>query len=148
MASSMSPKERTDSRESFMFLYQELFDHASFLEETLTRLIRRQKVDRVRIESHLAQMLASIAQSNKKHLTHRYSRKGKNKASNEFHNEMVKVTKVVKEQASILLKSSFLTENSNPGIEYIQTFSDMHENVLVAFHHVIQTNMFVPISLN
>jgi len=144
----MSPKERTDSRESFMFLYQELFDHASFLEETLTRLIRRQKVDRVRIESHLAQMLASIAQSNKKHLTHRYSRKGKNNASNEFHNEMVKVTKVVKEQASILLKSSFLTENSNPGIEYIQTFSDMHENVLVAFHHVIQTNMFVPISLN
>jgi hypothetical protein len=148
MASSMYPKERTDSRESFMLLYQELYDHASFLEDTLTRLIRCQKVDRARVESHLAQILASIAQSNKKHLTHRYSRKGKNKASNEFHNEMVKVTKVVKEQTAILLKSSFLTEHGNPGVEYIQTFSDMHENILVAFHHVIQTNIFVPISLN
>jgi hypothetical protein len=131
-----------------MLLYQDLYEHVPFLEDTLTRLIRRQKVDREDIETHLAQMLASIAVSHKKHKTHLISRKRKNKAANAFHNDMVKVTKVVKEQGSVLLKSSFLTEKGHPGLEYIQTFSDMHENILVAFHHVVQTNIFLPISLN
>lgn len=131
-----------------MLLYQDLYDHVEFLEETLDRLIRRQKVDRGRIEGHLSKMLASITRSNQKHMTHRFSRKRKNQASNAFHNEMVKVTKVVKEQTAILLESSFLIEKGDPGLEYIQTLSDMHENILVAFHHVVQTNIFMPISLN
>jgi hypothetical protein len=46
---------------------------------------------------------------------------------------MVKVTKVVKEQGSVLLKSSFLTEKGHPGLEYIQTFSVCTRNILVAF---------------
>lgn len=139
---------KIDSRESFMLLYQDLYDHVGFLEDTLTRMIRRQKVDRAQVETHLAGILASIAQSNKKHKTHVYSRKGKNHTPDAFHNEMVKVTKVVKEQGAVLLQSSFLTEEGNPGIEFIQTFSDLHENILMAFHHVIQSNLFVPLSLN
>ena len=131
-----------------MLLYEELFEHASFFEDTLQRLIRRQKVDREKIENHLSLMVDSITQSNETHRTHRFSRKGKNKSSNNFHNEMVRVTKVIKEQSSILLQSSFLTEKGDPGLEYIQTLSDMHENVLMAFHHVLQTNIFQPISLN
>jgi hypothetical protein len=148
MPSSMSPIERTDSREHFMLLYQELFEHAQFLEDALQRLIRRQKVERGLIDNHLKQIIASIVLSNKKHMTHRFSRKGKKKSPNTFHNDMVRVTKVVKEQSSILLKSSFLMEKGDPGLEYIQTLSDMHENVLMAFHHVLQTNIFQPLSLN
>jgi hypothetical protein len=148
MASSKSPIERTDSRESFMELYQELYEHQPFMEDILTRFIRRQKVDRAMVESHLAEMLASISQSNKKHKTHIYSRKGKTVTPDSFHNEMVKVTKVVKGQTAVLLKTSFLMDKSHPGIDYIQTWSDVHENILIAFHHVIQTHIFVPISLN
>ena len=144
----MLPAPKTDSREHFMRLYRDLYEHAYFLEESLGRLLKREKIDRTQLENHLSQMIEAIGRSGKDHLTLTFTRRGKKKHSDTFHNDMVRVTKVVRNQAGVLLKTSFLAEKSDPGLEFIQTLSNVHDNILVAFQHVLQNQVFLSVSLN
>jgi hypothetical protein len=137
-----------DTREPFMDLYRDLYGHTSFLEDALERMIHRQRVERPQLESHLAQILAAISVTQKRHPIQRFTRKVNGMHPDPFHNQMVKVTKVVREQTSILLKASFLVEKGDPGLEYIQTLSDVHDNILGAFQHVLRSNVLIPVVLN
>jgi hypothetical protein len=118
------------------------------LEDALENLIHRKKVDKNELEEHLQQILLTLTDYNKKHETLRFTRKGRKKDPNPFHNQMVKVTKVVREQTGVLLKTSFLVEKGDPGFEYLQTLSDVHDNILGAFQHALRNNVLMPVVLN
>jgi hypothetical protein len=141
-------KKKIDPQIYFLELYKDLYDHADYLEDALERLLHRKKVDRDRLDEHLNQILISLSASQGKHATCRFTRKGKKSDPNPFQNQMVKVTRVVQEQTSVLLQTSFLLDRGDPGLEYIQTLSDVHENILGAFQHVLRSNVLMPIVLN
>lgn len=144
----MSTRQNSKTHESFLVLYRDLYQHASFLDETVVRMVHRRKVERSEMESHLAQMLAAITRSQEKHRSLRYTRSGRGKGGDAFHNDMVRVTKVVRMQVVILLKTSFLADKPNPGMDYITTLSDLTHNVQGAFQHVVRSNVLMPIMMN
>jgi len=137
-----------DKTNHFLDLYRELYGHAGYLEDVLEGLIHRRGVDRHELDGHLMGILHALEDSHKRHETLRFTRKGKRTSADPFHNQMVKVSRVVQEQAAVLLKTSFLLDKGDPGFEYLQTLSDVHDNILGAFQNTLQNNVLMPVVLN
>jgi hypothetical protein len=144
----MGQSQDSDVRESFLELYRELFSHVSYLEVIIERLVHGQHVDRPMLENHLAQMIASIAVSQKKYARPRVLKKLRKDHPDYFRNEMLRVSKVIKGQLSVLLKTSFLIESREVEEDYLQTLSDVTDNIAGAFQHVVRSNVLMPVMLN
>ena len=100
------------------------------------------------LESHLAQMIASISLSQKKFSRPRAAKRVRKDHPDYFRNEMLRVSKVIKGQLSVLLKTSFLVENREVEEDYLQTLSDVTDNIAGAFQHVVRSNVLMPVLLN
>ncbi len=61
---------------------------------------------------------------------------------------MLRVSKVVKGQLAVLLKTSFLVETGKEEDDYLQTLSDAIDNIAGAFQHVVRSNVLMPVMLN
>ena len=144
----MALPQGTDVRESFLDLYRELFSHLSYLEVVIERLVHGQHVDRPMLENHLAQMIASIAVSQKKFAKPGTAKKVKRDHPDYFRNEMLRVSKVIKGQLSVLLRTSFLVDGRDVEEDYLQTLSDVTDNIAGAFQHVVRSNVLMPVMLN
>jgi len=48
----------------------------------------------------------------------------------------------------VLLKTSFLVENREVEEDYLQTLSDVTDNIAGAFQHVVRSNVLMPVLLN
>ena len=144
----MGLSQDSDVRESFLELYRELFSHVSYLEVVIERLVHGQRVERPMLESHLAQMIASISVSQKKFARPRVTKRLRKDHPDYFRNEMLRVSKVIKGQLSVLLKTSFLVENRDIEEDYLQTLSDVTDNIAGAFQHVVRSNVLMPVLLN
>ncbi len=94
----MGPSQDSDVREGFLELYRELFSHVSYLEVVIERLVHGQHVERAMLENHLAQMIASIAVSQKKYTKPRTVKRVRKDHPDYFRNEMLRVSKVIKGQ--------------------------------------------------
>src|ERR1700677_3713503 len=104
----MGSSTDADVREGFLELYRDLFSHVSYLETIIEAMIHGQHVDRVTLENHLTQMIASISVSLKKHTLPKMARRPRRNHPDYFRYEMIRVTKVIKDQLAVLLKTSFL----------------------------------------
>jgi hypothetical protein len=144
----MSLSQDSDVRESFLELYRELFSHVSYLEVVIERLVHGQHVDRTMLENHLAQMIASISVSQKKHAKPRSAKRVRKDHPDYFRNEMLRVSKVIKGQLAVLLKTSFLVDSREVEEDYLQTLSDVTDNIAGAFQHVVRSNVLMPVMLN
>jgi hypothetical protein len=137
-----------DVREGFLELYRDLFSHVSYLETVIESMVRGQRIDRVVLENHLAQMIASISESLKKNGLPKITRRPKRNHPDYFRYEMIRVSKIVKGQLAVLLKSSFLVESGKEEDDYLQTLSDAIDNIAGAFQHVVRSNVLMPVMLN
>ena len=144
----MGPAQDTDVRESLQELYRELFSHVSFMETVIEKMVHGDPVDRPMLENHLAQMIASISVNQKKYLLPKSWKKVRRSHPDYFRNEMLRVSKVIKSQLVVLLKTSFLVENRGVEEDYIQTLSDVTDNISGAFQHVVRSNVLMPVMLN
>ncbi len=144
----MVPSQDSDAREDFLELYRELFSHVSYLEVVIERLVHGQHVDRAMLENNLAQMIASIAVHQKKYSKPRTVKRVRKDHPDYFRNEMLRVSKVIKGQLSVLLKTSFLVDGRDVEEDYLQTLSDATENIVGAFQHVVRSNVLMPVMLN
>ncbi|HVZ81080.1 MAG TPA: hypothetical protein VHE12_09865 [bacterium] len=144
----MGQAQDSDVRESFLELYRELFSHVSFLEVVIERLVHGQHVDRPMLENHLAQMIAGIALHEKKWTKPRLPKRVRKDHPEYFRNEMLRVSKVIKGQLSVLLKTSFLVDEREVEEDYLQTLSDVTDNIAGAFQHVVRSNVLMPVMLN
>jgi hypothetical protein len=144
----MPLSQNPDVRESFLELYRELFSHVSYLEVVIERLVHGQHVERAMLENHLAQMIASIAVNMKKFSKPRVTKKLRKDHPEYFRNEMLRVSKVIKGQLSVLLKTSFLVDSREVEEDYLQTLSDVTDNIAGAFQHVVRSNVLMPVMLN
>ena len=144
----MPPTQDSDVRESFLELYRELFSHVSYLEIVVERLVHDQHVDRAILDNHLAQMIASIAVNEKKFARPKLVKRVRKDHPDYFRNEMLRVSKVIKGQLSVLLKTSFLVDNREVEEDYLQTLSDVTDNIAGAFQHVVRSNVLMPVMLN
>ena len=144
----MGTQPEADTRENFLEIYRDLFSHVSFLEQCIERLIHGQRVDRAMLESHLAQIIASISMNQKKFIKPRTAKRLRKDHPDYFHNQMVRVSKVIKGQLSVLLKTSFLVESREIEEDYLQTLSDATDNIAGAFQHVVRSNVLMPVMLN
>ena len=144
----MGQAQDSDVRESFLELYRELFSHVSFLEVVIERLVHGQHVDRPMLENHLAQMIAGIALHEKKWAKPRLPKRVRKDHPEYFRNEMLRVSKVIKGQLSVLLKTSFLVDDRDVEEDYLQTLSDATDNIAGAFQHVVRSNVLMPVMLN
>ena len=144
----MGLSQDSDVREKFLELYRELFSHVSYLEMVIERLFHGQHVDRALLESHLAQMIASISMNQKKFGRIRAIRKVRRDHPDYFRNEMLRVSKVIKGQLSVLLKTSFLVESREVEEDFLQTLNDATDNIAGAFQHVVRSNVLMPVMLN
>jgi hypothetical protein len=144
----MGMSQNSDVRESFLELYRELFSHVSFLEMVIERLVHEQHVDRIGLENHLAQMIASLSVNQKKHSHPRTLKRVRRTHPDYFRNEMLKVSKVIKGQLAVLLKTSFLVESRDVEEDFLQTLSDVTDNIAGAFQHVVRSNVLMPVMLN
>jgi len=144
----MGKAQNSDVRESFLELYRELFSHVSFLEVVIERLVHGQHVDRTGLENHLAQMIAAISVNEKKYTHPRTLKRVRKNHPDYFRNEMLKVSKVVKGQLAVLLKTSFLVESADIEEDFLQTLSDVTDNIAGAFQHVVRSNVLMPVMLN
>lgn len=142
----MTPSPRT--HEGFLLLYRELFEHVEFLEDVIVRMVHGRRVDRDLLESHLAEMTASIALARRKLRLLRTRRTSRGGIPEHFHNDMVRATRVVQGQVAILLRASFLVDRPHPGMDYIKTMADLVHNVQGSFQHVIRSNVLMPIMMN
>lgn len=137
-----------DVREGFLELYRDLFSHVSYLETVIESMVHAQRVDRVALENHLAQMIASGSMGLKKYSVPKLPRRPRRNHPDYFRYEMVRVTKVIKGQLSVLLKTSFLVETGKEQDDYLQTLSDAIDNIAGAFQHVVRSNVLMPVMLN
>ena len=137
-----------DVRESFLELYRDLFSHISYLETTIESMIHGQRVDRITLENHLTQMIASLSVSLKKHSVPKMPRRPRRNHPDYFRYEMLRVSKVIKGQLAVLLKTSFLVETGKEEDDYLQTLSDAIDNIAGAFQHVVRSNVLMPVMLN
>lgn len=144
----MGQSQDSDVRESFLELYRELFSHVSYLEVIIERLVHGQHVDRPMLENHLAQMIASIAVGQKKYTRPRILKRLRKDHPDYFRNEMLRVSKVIKGQLSVLLKTSFLIDSREVEEDYLQTLNDVTDNIAGAFQHVVRSNVLMPVMLN
>ncbi len=144
----MGSSTEADVREGFLELYRDLFSHVSYLETTIEAMIHGQHVDRVTLENHLTQMIGSIAVSLKKHTLPKLARRPRRNHPDYFRYEMLRVTKVIKDQLAVLLKTSFLVETGKEEDDYLQTLSDAIDNIAGAFQHVVRSNVLMPVMLN
>jgi len=143
-----NPQSNSDVRENFLELYRDLFSHVAYLEVAIERLLHRQHVDRALLENHLAQMIASLAVNQKKYLKVRVVKRLRRDHPDYFRNEMLRVSKVIKGQLSVLLRTSFLVESRELEEDYVQTLSDVTDNIAGAFQHVVRSNVLMPVMLN
>jgi hypothetical protein len=144
----MAASHYSDVRESFLELYRELFSHVSFLEVMIERLVQAERVDRPMLENHLAQMIAALSLNQKKYVHPKVWKKVRRTHPDYFRNEMLRVSKVIKGQLVVLLKTSFLVEGREVEEDYLQTLSDLTDNVAGAFQHVVRSNVLMPVMLN
>ena len=144
----MGSSTDADVREGFLELYRDLFSHVSYLETIIEAMIHGQHVDRVTLENHLTQMIASISVSLKKHTLPKMARRPRRNHPDYFRYEMIRVTKVIKDQLAVLLKTSFLVETGKEEDDYLQTLSDAIDNIAGAFQHVVRSNVLMPVMLN
>lgn len=144
----MALPQDADIRESYLELYRELFSHVSYLEVVIEGMFHGQHVDRVTLENHLAQMIAAISVNQKKYGRAKIVKRLRKNHPDYFKNEMMKVSKVIKGQLSVLLKTSFLVESGKEEDDYLQTLSDVIDNVAGAFQHVVRSNVLMPVMLN
>ena len=144
----MGTIQDTDLREGFLELYRELYFHVSFLEMTIEKIVHGNPVDRDMLENHLAQMIASISVNQKKYSLPKSWKRVRRKHPDYFRNEMLRVSKVIKGQLVVLLKTSFLVEGQVAEEDYLQTLSDVTDNISGAFQHVVRSNVLMPVMLN
>jgi hypothetical protein len=144
----MGLTQDTDLREGFLELYRELYSHVSFLETVIEKIVHGNAVDRAMLESHLAQMIAFISTIQKKYALPKTWKRVRRTHPDYFRNEMLRVSKVIKSQLAVLLKTSFLVENPKSEEDYIQTLSDVTDNISSAFQHVVRSNVLMPVMLN
>ncbi len=144
----MPETQDSDIREGFLELYRELFGHVPFLETVIERLVHDQSVDRSILENHLAQMIASLAVAQKKLALPRGAKALKRGQPDYFRREMLKVSKIIKGQLAVLLKTSFLVDSREAEEDYLQTLSDVTDNIAGAFQHVVRSNVLMPVMLN
>ncbi len=138
----------SDIRESFLELYRELFSHLSYLEVVMERLVHGQHVDRAMLESHLAQMIAAIVVREKKYSKPRISKRPRRDHPDYFRAEMLRVSKVIKGQLSMVFKTSFLVESREVEEDYIDTLGDVTANIAGTFQHVVRSHVLMPVMLN
>ncbi len=144
----MSPTQEPDIKESFLDLYRDLFTHVPFLEVVIERLVHGQLVDRVMLENHLGQMIAAISIKQKKIGRQTPVKRVRKDHPDYFRSEMTKVSRVIKGQLVVLLKTSFLVENRDVEEDFLQTLSDVTDNIAGAFQHVVRSNVLMPVMLN
>lgn len=144
----MGASQDGNLRENFLELYRELFSHLPYLETALERLVNGQPVDRATLEGHLAQMIAALATGLKRHARTKVLKRVRRDHPDHFRNEMLRVSRVIKGQLSVLLKTSFLVETRDVEEDYLQTMSDVTENIAGAFQHVVRSNVLMPVMLN
>ncbi len=144
----MGPTQEPDVKECFLELYRDLFTHVPYLEVVIERLVHGQHVDRAILESHLGQMIASISVKQKKFGRQMLAKRVRKDHPDYFRNEMVKVSRVIKGQLVVLLKTSFLVENRDVEDDFLQTLSDVTDNIAGAFQHVVRSNVLMPVMLN
>jgi hypothetical protein len=137
-----------DVREGFLELYRDLFSHVSYLETVIEGMIHGQRVDRITLENNLTQMIASISVNLKKYNIPKLPKRPRRNHPDYFRYEMIRVTKVIKGQLAVLLKTSFLVETGKEEDDYLQTLSDAIDNVAGAFQHVVRSNVLMPVMLN
>lgn len=142
----LSPE--TDVREGFLELYRDLFSHISYLETVIEGMIHGQRIERVTLENHLTQMIAVIAVGTKKYANPKITRRPRRNHPDYFRYEMLRVSKVIKGQLAVLLKTSFLVETGKEENDYLQTMSDAIDNIAGAFQHVVRSNVLMPVMLN
>ncbi len=144
----MPETQDSDIREGFLELYRELFGHVPYMETVIERLVHCQPVDRSMLENHLAQMIASLAMAQKKLALPRGAKGLKRGQPDYFRREMLKVSKIIKGQLAVLLKTSFLVDSREAEEDYLQTLSDATDNIAGAFQHVVRSNVLMPVMLN
>ncbi len=144
----MTIGQNSKTHESFLILYKELYEHTPFLEECVVRMVHGRKVDKAQLESHLAQMTAAIATSHKKSGLLTVLRTPRGAGKDLFRRDLVRATRVSRDQVTILLKTSFLVERTHPGMDYIKTLSDLITNIHGAFQHVVRSNVLMPLMMN
>ncbi len=144
----MPETQDNEIREGFLNLYRDLFNHVPYLETVIERLLHDQPVDRAMLENHLAQMIASLAMAQKKLTLPRGTRAAKKGKPDYFRKEMQKVSKIIKGQLAVLLKTSFLVDTREAEEDYLQTLSDVTDNIAGAFQHVVRSNVLMPVMLN
>jgi len=144
----MPETQDSEIREGFLDLYRELFGHVPFLETVIERLVHDQTVDRSTLEGHLTQMIDSLSSAQKKLALPRGTKALKRGQPDYFRREMLKVSKIIKGQLSVLLKTAFLVESREAEEDYLQTLSDVTDNIAGAFQHVVRSNVLMPVMLN
>jgi hypothetical protein len=144
----MSQTQDSDVRECFLELYRDLFSHVSYLEIVIERLVHGQHVDRTALEEHLTQMISAISINQKKFARPVGAKRPRKNHPDYFRNEMLKISRIVKGQLAVLLKTSFLIENREPEEDYLQTLSDVTDNIAGAFQYVVRSNVLMPVMLN
>ena len=144
----MGQSTDADVREGFLELYRDLFSHVSYLETVIESMVHGQRVDRIALENHFAQMIASSSMGLKKFTLPKMPRRPRRNHPDYFRYEMIRVTKVIKGQLAVLLKTSFLVETGKEEDDYLQTLSDAIDNIAGAFQHVVRSNVLMPVMLN
>jgi hypothetical protein len=144
----MSLIQDTDLREGFLELYRELYSHVPFLESVIEKIVHGNAADRAMLENHLAQMIAFISTVQNKYSLPKTWKRVRRTHPDYFRNEMLRVSKVIKSQLAVLLKTSFLVENRGNEEDYLQTLSDVTDNISSAFQHVVRSNVLMPVMLN
>jgi anion-transporting ArsA/GET3 family ATPase len=119
-----------------------------FLETVIERLVHDQLVERSVLESHLSQMIHTLSTAQKKLALPRGTKALKRGQPDYFRREMLKVSKIIKGQLSVLLKTSFLVDSREAEEDYLQTLSDVTDNIAGAFQHVVRSNVLMPVMLN
>jgi len=144
----MGTIQDTDLREGFLELYRELYSHVMFLETAIEKIVHGNTVDRTVLENHLSQMIDFISTIQKKYSLPKTWKRVRRSHPDYFRNEMLRVSKVIKSQLAVLLKTSFLVESRGNEEDYLQTLSDVTDNISSAFQHVVRSNVLMPVMLN
>lgn len=137
------------TREHFLELYEELFQHLPPLEEAMEQAIRWRKVNQAVLQKHLTRMMAVMSMSHDRHATQRYRRKRRRGAeADTFHNQMVKITRVIRSQLDILIKSVSLLDRPPARREFFETLNDMAYNIISGYQYLLRVNVLLPVGVN
>lgn len=137
------------TREHFLELYEELFQHLPPLEEAMEQAVRWRKVNQAVLQKHLTRMMAAMLMSHGRHATQRYRRKSRRGAEADvFHNQMVKITRVIRSQLEVLVESIPLLDRRAARREFFETLSDMAYNIISGYQYLLRVNVLLPVGVN